>query len=81
MSGDHLGSIQGRERPSGPRSRLFTVRLWTEQVVGGIEYRGCVRDVVSGAFLGFRDWSDLTGFMAERLDECAELADMEGERA
>jgi hypothetical protein len=51
------------------RSRLFTVRIWKEQTAGGWEYRGSVFDVVSGAFLGFRDWSDLCSFMTERMEE------------
>jgi hypothetical protein len=48
---------------------LFAVRLWNEEVPGGTEVRGSVRDVVSGAFCGFRDWSDLAAFMVARLDE------------
>jgi hypothetical protein len=59
----------GERRGAGPRSRLFTVRLWKEQVAGGWEYRGSVRDVVSGAFRNFRDWSDLAAFMIVRLEE------------
>ena len=50
-------------------SRLFTVRLWKEQTAGGSEYRGTVRDAMGGAFLGFRDWSDLCAFMIERMEE------------
>jgi hypothetical protein len=52
-----------------PRSRLFTVRLWKEETAGGSEYRGSVRDALGGAFLGFRDWSDLCAFMIERMEE------------
>ena len=33
-----------------PRSHLFAVRLWTEELAGGSEYRGSAREVVSGAF-------------------------------
>jgi hypothetical protein len=51
-----------------PGARLFTVRLWKEELAGGPEYRGSVRDVVSGRFRGFRDWSDLVAFMAARLE-------------
>ena len=67
-SGDMATGDRGGSTPS-PRSRLFTVRLWKEQTAGGSEYRGSVQDVVSGAFLGFRDWSDLRAFMIERMDE------------
>ena len=51
------------------RSRLFAVRLWREEVAGGSEYRGSVRDVVSGAFRHFREWSDLAAFMVARVEE------------
>lgn len=54
-------------------SRLFTVRIWSELVDGADEHRGQVRDVDSGAFTAFRDWSRLTSFLAEQLDErCSE---------
>ena len=52
-----------------PRSHLFAVRLWKEDLAGGSEYRGNVREVVSGAFRTFRDWSDLAAFMIARLEE------------
>jgi hypothetical protein len=48
---------------------LFTVCLWKEDVVDGPEYRGTVRDVVSGAFHSFRHWSGLVDFMIDRVDE------------
>jgi hypothetical protein len=51
------------------RSRHFTVRLWKEQTAGGSEYRGSVRDAMGGAFLGFRDWSDMCAFMVQRMEE------------
>ena len=59
----------GRGRAAKPRSRLFAVRLWTEEVDGGAEYRGNVRDTLGGAFRDFRAWSDLTAFMVERMEE------------
>jgi hypothetical protein len=59
-----------RERYAArPRSHLFAVRLWKEDVAGGSEYRGSVRDIVSGAFCGFRHWSDLAVFMIARMEE------------
>ena len=67
-SGDMATGDRGGSTPS-PRSRLFTVRLWKEQTAGGSEYRGSVQDVVSGAFLGFRDWSALCSFIVERIEE------------
>jgi hypothetical protein len=59
--------VSKRERRA--RSRLFTVRLWKEEMDVGSEYRGSVQDVVSGAFRSFRDWSDLVDFMIERMEE------------
>lgn len=53
------------KKTSAHRPQLFAVRLWKE----GTEYRGSVREVVSGAFGGFRDWSELIAFMVERLEE------------
>jgi hypothetical protein len=69
MATDDGAAGDGAERTMRPRSRLFAVRLWTEDVAGGSEYRGSVRDVAGGAFRGFRDWSDLVGFMIERMQE------------
>jgi hypothetical protein len=59
--------VSKRERRA--RSRLFTVRLWKEEMDVGSEYRGSVQDVVSGAFRSFRAWSDLVDFMIERMEE------------
>jgi hypothetical protein len=54
---------------TGPRSQLFTVRLWAENIGDATEYRGQVRDVVSGAYRGFRQWSELTEFMEARVND------------
>ncbi|MDA8066452.1 MAG: hypothetical protein M0Z27_03105 [Thermaerobacter sp.] len=52
----------------GPRSQLFTVRLWREQLNGDREeLRGQVRDVASGEERYFRDWADLERFLREKL--------------
>lgn len=51
------------------RSHLFAVRLWREELADGAEYRGSVREVVSGAYANFRDWSDLAAFMVARVEE------------
>jgi hypothetical protein len=56
-------------RAAGPHSHLFAVRLWKEDVAVGSEFRGTVRDVVTGAFRNFRDWSDLAAFMVARMEE------------
>jgi hypothetical protein len=34
-----------------------------------VDRRGSVRDAESGAFRSFREWSDLTSFLAEQLNE------------
>jgi hypothetical protein len=57
-------------QPTGQRaSRLFTVRIWSEPVDGLPEYRGRVCDVASGAFTAFRDWTHLTSFLTDQLDQ------------
>jgi hypothetical protein len=66
---DDRAADAGQRRPARSRSHLFAVRLWKEEVAGGAEYRGSVRDVVSGAFRSFRDWSDLAAFMIERVED------------
>jgi hypothetical protein len=53
---------------AGRPAPLFAVRLWKEELGGGSEYRGSVRDVTSGAFRSFRDWSDLVAFMVARIE-------------
>jgi hypothetical protein len=55
-------------------SRAFTVRIWTEAVEDGVEHRGSVRDVASGAFRNFRKWSDLTAFLTAEVDDDAALS-------
>jgi hypothetical protein len=56
-------------RTASTGSRLFAVRVWTEEVLGSLEYRGHVRDALSGAFCNFRDWSTLEAFLVERMRE------------
>lgn len=43
--------------------------MWKEELTGGPEYRGTVRDVATGAFRGFRDWSDLVAFVVARIEK------------
>jgi hypothetical protein len=50
-------------------TRVFVVRLWKEDLTAGSEYRGTVRDVISNAHRGFRDWSDLVAFMVDRDEQ------------
>jgi hypothetical protein len=51
------------------RSHLFAVRLWKHEAAGASEYRGSVREVISGAFLNFRAWSELAAFMTAQMDD------------
>ncbi len=69
MENDDRATANRERRAARPRSHLFAVRLWKEDVSGGSEYRGSVRDVVSGAFRNFRDWPDLVAFMIEQMEE------------
>jgi hypothetical protein len=69
MDGDRRAPGDPAPRGAKPRSHFFTVRLWKEDVAGGSEYRGTVREVISGAYRGFRDWSDLTSFLMARVEE------------
>ena len=69
MESDERAVGERERRAARPRSYLFAVRLWKEQVAGGSEFRGSVREVTSGASRNFRDWSDLTAFMIERMEE------------
>ena len=59
----------GERRAAVPRPHHFTVRIWKEEAANGSEYRGSVRDVVSGAFRSFREWSGLAAFMIEQVEE------------
>jgi hypothetical protein len=63
--------VQAGDEPSPPPEPtvwFFAVRLWKEELSGGCEYRGTVRDVMTGAFRGFRDWADLAAFMVTRIE-------------
>jgi hypothetical protein len=56
-------------RAARPAARTFAVRLWKEELAGGSEYRGSVRDVSTDGFRAFRDWSDLIAFMVARVEQ------------
>ena len=58
-----------RERQH-PRSHLFTVQLWQEELgQGQTEWRGEVHEVVSGEKRYFRDWSTLLTHLQALLPE------------
>jgi hypothetical protein len=69
MATDGRAADEREDGATRARSHLFTVRLWREEVADGPEYRGSVRDVVSGAFRNFRNWSDLAAFMVAWVED------------
>jgi hypothetical protein len=51
-----------------PRSHLFTVRVWLEELGHGqTEWRGQVQHVLSGKSRYFREWPSLLAFFQEML--------------
>jgi hypothetical protein len=53
-----------------PRSQLFTVRLWLEDLGDGrSEWRGQVQHALSRETRYFRDWQTLAAFLAEQLEK------------
>jgi hypothetical protein len=56
--------------PQGPRSHLFTVRVWREDMgEGQWEWRGKVQHVVSGEAFYFREWQELIARLKTWLQE------------
>jgi hypothetical protein len=52
------------------RTHLFTVRVWLEELgAGQREWRGEVRDVVSGEVRYFRDWPTLVALVQAMLPQ------------
>ena len=68
MATDDLTSRADEPRNARPAPCHFTVRLWKEELSGGSEYRGSVRDVKTDAFRAFNNWSDLIAFMVARIE-------------
>jgi hypothetical protein len=59
---------------SVPRSQLFTVRLWREDLGDGrSEWRGQVQHVLSYETRYFRDWQTLAAFLVEQLEKHSAL--------
>ena len=58
-------------KPSqSPRSHLFTVRVWQEEVRNGqTEWRGKVQLLTSGEVHYFRDWAALVPLLLTMLSE------------
>lgn len=54
--------VEQGKRP--PRSYLFTLRLWKEDLGNGeTEWRGQVQDVTRGQVRYFRDWATLVAHL------------------
>ena len=57
-----------------PRTHLFTVRLWLEELgEGQTEWRGEVHAVVSGERRYFRDWPTLVAFLQAMLPKTGSI--------
>jgi len=58
------------EHPTSRQDRLFTLRLWTEEVAAGEwEWRGRIYDTTVGDVRHFRDWSSLLPLLFACLRE------------
>ncbi|MFN8454174.1 MAG: hypothetical protein U0401_05780 [Anaerolineae bacterium] len=63
-----------------PRSHLFTVRLWAEEIGGGqTEWRGRVQSITGGEARYFRDWPILIAHLQQMLPQTK--AHLEASRA
>ena len=64
------------DRPSqSPRSHLFTVRVWKEEVSNGqIEWRGKVQLITNGNVRYFRGWEGLVPLLITMLLELDTLS-------
>lgn len=66
--------------PPMPRSQLFTVRVWLEDLgEGRSEWRGQVQHVLGGETRYFRDWETLVAFIVERGAPICPVASERGE--
>jgi hypothetical protein len=55
---------------SPPRSQLFTVRVWREDLGDGrSEWRGQVQHALSRETRYFRDWQTLAAFLTEQFEK------------
>jgi len=55
---------------NAPRSQLFTIRMWREELSDNrVEWRGQVQHVSSGKARYFRDWQTMVTFLQDTLTE------------
>jgi hypothetical protein len=56
-------------RDNDKRSRLFTVRVWPEEISAGhTEWRGKIQRVGEGDAHYFHDWQTMLAFLLQTLD-------------
>lgn len=67
----HRQEKKKRQRAYG-NSELFTIRLWMEELGEGVDYRGQVKHVVTGATRNFREWADLEAFLLGTFNDYEE---------
>ncbi len=64
------------QEPQHPGSRLFTVRLWQEELGGGrSEWRGRAQDITTGAAAYFRGWPGLIAVLSRLVEAADALPD------
>ena len=56
-------------RPNEPKSQLFTLRVWPEELdEGRVEWRGKLQRVVDGESAYFNNWDAMMSFLLKTLD-------------
>lgn len=56
-------------RQNDKRSQLFMLRVWPEELgEGRVEWRGKIRQVLSGETVYFHDWAVLMEFLKDTLE-------------
>jgi hypothetical protein len=61
-----------------PRSRLFTVRVWKEEIgAGQTEWRGKVQLLPDGEVRYFREWATLVPLLLTMLADSEATPDMQ----
>ena len=70
MSAPQNAIMKPDQDPHSPRSQLFSVRVWREELAENQhEWRGKVQHVASGEVYYFRQWSELASLMVAWLEE------------
>jgi hypothetical protein len=65
-----------------PSSRLFTIRLWQEELgEGQCEWRGRAQDISTGNAAYFRDWQGLVSVLTRLVEAPGAPVDPQDEQA